>query len=184
MNLKKKLREAILEKTKRKYDYGCVMVNLNLDTKQWNKIQEMVDEDDIYFGENGDGGFGRELDPHVTVLYGIHDDVPDEDIEKLIKKIDKPDAKLTKVSAFKNKLFEVLKFDVESKDLHGLNKMFKKLPYTTEYPEYHPHATICYLKIGTVDKYVKMMDDLEPLETTTDKVIYSKPDGSKKNYDL
>jgi 2'-5' RNA ligase len=184
MNLKKKIREALLEKQKRVYDYGCVMINLSLDEKEWNHIQEMIDEDDIYFGTEEDTGYGRELDPHVTALYGIHADVPDEDVEEVINGFIKPEVKLQKISAFKNEKFDVLKFDVESPDMHGMNEMLKELPYTTEYPNYHPHATICYLKNGAADKYIKKLSDIEPIIVTPDTVVYSKPDGSKKKYKL
>jgi len=184
MNLKNKIREALLEKQKREYEYGCVMVDLSVDKKEWDNIQKMVDEDDIYFGTEEDQGYGRELEPHVTALYGIHDDVLDEDVEKIIAKFTKPEIKLKKISAFKNEKFDVLKFDVESLDMHEMNDMLKKLPYTTNYPDYHPHATICYLKNGTADKYVKKLSDIEPIIATPDIVVYSKPDGSKKKYNL
>lgn len=187
MNLRKILREAILKKRKRVYEFGCVMVNLNVNSNDWNRIHDMIDEDDIYLGDEdteSDGGYGRELDPHVTVLFGIHDDVPDADVENLIEKCEKPEIELQKISAFKNENFDVLKFDVKSSDMHKLNKMFKSLPYTTNYPDYHPHATICYLKSGTADKYIKKLSKIEPIDITCDTIIYSKPDGSKKKYNL
>jgi len=68
MNLKKTLRKALLKKQKRVYDYGCVMVGLDIDNQEWNQIQDAIDEDDIYFGDGENGGYGRELDPHVTIL--------------------------------------------------------------------------------------------------------------------
>lgn len=184
MNLKDKVREALLKQTERKYDYGCVMVGLNLKKEEWDVIQKTIDEKDIYFGTEDDKGYGREMDPHVTILYGIHEDVPDEDVEKLIKKIGTPDIQLQKVSSFKNENFEVLKFDIESKDLDKLNKMFKKLPHTSTYPDYHPHATICYLKKGNAEKYVQKLKDIEPLNVTPSEILYSKPDGSKKKYEI
>lgn len=184
MNLKKIIREVLLKKQKRSYDYGCVMVYLNLDKKEWDDIQKMVDEDDIYFGTEEDTGYGRELDPHVTALYGIHDDVPDEDVEDVIDTFEKPEVELKSISAFKNDKFDVLKFDVKSKDMHKMNDKLKSLPYTTNYPDYHPHATICYLKSGTADKYIKKLSDIEPIIVSPDKIVYSKPDGSKKNYKI
>lgn len=185
MNIKKALREALTKKPKRQYDYGCVMINLNLDTKEWNNIQEMIDDKDIYNGEEGEeGGFGRELDPHVTVLFGVHADVPDEDVETLIDKVTTPEIEMQKISSFTNKLFDVLKFDIESEDLNKLNEMFKTLPYTSDYPDYHPHATICYLKKGKAEKYVKKMADIDPLNVKPSELTYSKPNGKKKNYDI
>lgn len=185
MDLKKKLREALLKKPKREYDYGCVMVGLDLDTSEWNKIQDMIEDEDIYHGEKDEeGGFARELDPHVTILFGVHSDVPDKDVEDIIDGIKKPEMKLQKISTFENELFDVLKFDVESEDLHKLNEKFKKLPHTSSFPNYHPHATICYLKKGTSEKYKKLMSDVEPIHVTPEEILYSKPDGTKKKYKI
>lgn len=187
MNIKQKLREALKKKPKRVYEYGCVMVGLDLDSNEWNKVQDMIDEDDLYLGDKEagtDGGFGRELDPHVTVLFGVHADVPDEDVENLIDKCNKPELELQKISVFENELFDVLKFDVKSPDLHKLNKLFTTLPHTNSYPDYHPHATICYLKKGMADKYKKMMKDIDPIIVTPQEILYSKPDGTKKSYKI
>ena len=187
MNIKKMVRESLLKKPKRVYEYGCVMVGLDLDGKEWKNIQGMIDEDDIYHGdkESGtDGGFGRELDPHVTVLFGVHANVPDEDVEKIIDKCKKPEVELQKISTFDNELFDVLKFDVNSPDLHELNELFKKLPYTTEYPNYHPHATICYLKKGMGKKYKEKMKNIDPIVVKPNEILYSKPDGTKKRYKI
>lgn len=186
MNLKNQLRKALLEaKTEKnnKYDYGCVMVDLNVDKNTWKDFQDKVDDDDIYH-EEGNAGYGREMEPHVTILYGIHADVPDKEVEDMIDAITKPTIELQKVSSFDNEKFDVLKFDIESEDLNRLNKLFKELPHTSTYPDYHPHATICYLKPGLAKKYIKKFKGIDSLETKTSKVIYSKPDGTKKNYPL
>ncbi len=182
----KKLIKEVLKKRETVYEYGCVMINLDVNTKEWDKIQKMVKEEDVYFSDTDPTGFGRELDPHVTILFGIHADVPDEDVEKLIKKIDNPEIKLQKVASFSsdNKPFDVLKFDIQSDDLNKLNKLFKTLPYTSDFPDYHPHATICYMKKGKVAEYVKKMSDLEPIEVTPSEITYSKSDGTKKNYKI
>jgi len=185
MNLKNKVREALLKKPKRQYDYGCVMVYLDLDTNKWDAIQNMIDVEDIYTGEkDNEGGFGREWDPHATILFGIHKDVPDEDVEKLVNGINKPEIELQKISTFENELFDVLKYDIESDDLHKLNEKFKTLSHTTDFPNYHPHATICYLKKGMADKYKKKMKDIEAIMVKPDKIVYSKPDGSRKDYSI
>ena len=184
MDIKNKLREALLKKQKRKYDYGCVMVGLDTDSKDWNKIQTQIDEDDIYFGDGTNGGFGRELDPHVTILFGLHADVSDKEIEERVTDIKKPEITLQKISAFENELFDVLKFDVESPDLHKLNKKFSELSHTTDYPNYHPHATICYLKKGESKKHIKELSTIEPILVSPNEILYSKPDGSKKSFQI
>ena len=182
MDIRKRLREELI-KPKRKYSYGCVMANVVVKEDVWKGFQDKVDDEDIYHGPEGDA-FGREWDPHTTILYGIHEDVSDEDVEALIDKVKDIKAEIERVSIFENKEFDVLKFDVKSKDLHRLNKMFKELPHTTEYPNYHPHMTIAYLKNGAGKKYLEVFKDFETFESDINKLIYSKPDGKKKNYSI
>ena len=184
METKKIVREALLKQTERKYPFGCVMIYLDTDPKDWANLQKLVDEDDVYFGTEDNVGFGREMEPHATILYGIEPFVPDEEVEALIKQITKPKIKLHTISAFKNLDFEVLKFDIASKALHVLNTLFRTLPHTLTYPEYHPHATIAYLKKGKSVTYVEKMGKFVGINAIPSKVVYSKPDGTKKEYKL
>jgi 2'-5' RNA ligase len=165
-----------------KFEFGCVMVYLDVNKEDWDNLESMIDKDDLYLGKDGDRGYGFETEPHVTVLYGLHDDIPLEDIEEVINKLKRPELKMQKVSSFNNPEFGVLKFDVESDDLHKENKKFTEFPHTTSYPDYHPHATIAYIKPDKIDEYVKKFKDIEPIEVVVDKVVYSMADGTKKNY--
>jgi hypothetical protein len=84
MNIKNELRAALLKEGKHKThknEYGCLMVYLDVDKKDWNKLQNMIDDEDLYLPED-DPSYGRETEPHATILFGFHEDVPDEDIEK------------------------------------------------------------------------------------------------------
>lgn len=180
MDLKKLIKEALAKKA-RKYEYGCVMVDLNVDKKQWADMQSKIDDDDLYQADDN-GGYGKEMTPHITILFGVHGDVEDKEVEDRIKEIHQPEVEIGKVSSFENKLFDVLKFDINSPELHELNKLFKELPHTSDYPDYHPHITICYLKKGKLDKYLKMFKDIELSDAKLGTVRYSKPDGSEKKY--
>jgi 2'-5' RNA ligase len=186
MDIRKQVNKLLLEKSKeQEFKYGCVMVYLETSEKKWTAIQNLIEEEDLYTGEDGDEGrsYGKEVEPHVTVLYGIHADVPDEDVEKLIDEISRPKINLGKVSTFENELFDVLKFDIESPDLVELNKKFKELPHTSEHPNYHPHATIAYLKKGTAKKYIDKFNTRKFLDIKPEKIVYSKSsdaDGNKK----
>lgn len=191
MDIRKQLKQLLLEKSKeQKFKYGCVMVYLEVSEKKWKSIQNVIADEDLYTGEGGDEGrgYGKEQDPHVTILYGIHADVPDEDVEELIDGIETPSIDLQKVSTFDNELFDVLKFDIESPDLIALNKKFKELPHTSDYPDYHAHATIAYLKKGTAKKYVDKLNTRPPLSIKPEKIVYSKPTDSagksKKTYKI
>lgn len=186
MNIRQMVRKALLKEGKHSVsnDYGCVMIFFKVDVKEWDSIQDEIEEDDLYLGGEGESGFGKETEPHVTILYGIHNDVPNEDVEKLIDKVKEPSISLDKVSSFTNEKFDVLKFDVESKGLHKYNKEFKTLPHTSTFPDYHPHVTIAYLKKGKAEKYVKLLNDREPVSVEAEKIVYSKANGDKKDYEL
>ena len=120
----------------------------------------MIIEDDLYTEEDDDS-YGRETEPHVTILYGLHEEIEDKDIEVDIKEIKTPKIDFKNISSFNNDKFDVLKFDVESKDLTKLNKIFAKYPNTNKFPDDHPHCTIAYLKSGKAAEYIKKAKDLK-----------------------
>ena len=186
MDIRKMVRKALLTEGKHAFanKYGCVMIYLNVEPKDWSVVEDLIDDEDLYLGDGEDSGYGKETDPHVTILFGLHEDVSDKDVEELIDKITKPNIELQKASSFKNEKFDVLKFDVESDDLIKYNKMFKTLPHTDTFPDYHAHCTIAYLKKGTADKYVKLLNDKEAITVKPDKIVYSKVNGDKKDYKL
>jgi 2'-5' RNA ligase len=187
MDIKTKLREALLKegahKDKKGNSYGCVMVFLDYDKSEWKKIQDIIDDDDLYEPKD-ETGFGREKEPHVTILYGLHDDIEDKDIADEVDKIKTPGIKLGKVSSFENDKFDVLKFDVVSSDLHELNKEFKEFPHTSTFPKYEPHSTIAYVKKGKAKEYIDKLNKAGKIEVKPDKIVYSKANGEKKNYKI
>lgn len=184
--IKEMVRKTLLAESKKTaYDYGCVMVYLKVDSKDWDSIQDVIEDEDLFVGTGDDKDMvARETEPHVTILYGIHGDVPDSDVEPIIDEIKRPEIKLKNVSAFKNEKYDVLKFDIESPYLHTLNDKFKKLPYTSNFPDYHPHCTIAYLKPNTSEKYIKLLNDKKGITVEPEKIVYSKPNGTKKDYKL
>lgn len=184
MDIKARLRQTLLEgahKNNKGKSYGCVMVFLGYNKSDWKQLQDLIDEEDLY-NPKDETGFGREIDPHITILYGLHDNIQDSDIKKEIDLLKEPKLKLGKVSSFSNDKFDVLKFDVESKDLHAANKKFCEFPFTSNFPKYHPHCTIAYVKKGMADKYIAKLNKVAEIDVTSDKIVYSKADGSKKSY--
>lgn len=180
--LRKLLREALLrEGAHNGNKYGCVMLYLSYDQTKWRNLVNSIDDEDLY-EPKGESGYGREKEPHITILYGLHTTNKDSEIEEVINNLKEPKLKLGKISSFKNDKFEVLKFEIESDDLHKQNKIFTEFPYTSDYPEYHPHCTIAYVKTGTADKYIKKLNKIESISVEADKIVYSKANGTKKNY--
>jgi 2'-5' RNA ligase len=184
MKLSKIFNKMINEDKGNDYSYGCVMLYLDIDGEWWNKLQAEIPDEDIFHGTEGDEGYGREDEPHVTILYGIHDDVSDEEVEARIEKMTAPEVTLKTIGMFDNedRGFDVIKFDVQGEDLHKMNAMFSELPNSNAYPDYHPHATIAYVKAGKGDDYTRVLPEEDELTLKPNKIVYSKPDGSKKEY--
>lgn len=174
------LTEFINEKKKEVYEYGCAM--LYFDFPQLSEIIKLIEPEDLYTEENS-RSYGIENEPHVTLLYGLHAGVKDVDVFETISKHNIEDMIVYNASSFNNEKFDVLKFDIRypvkgGAFLHNINQDLCKLPHTTDYPDYHPHSTIAYLKKGTASKYISILKDKE-YSIKPKNIVYSKPDGTK-----
>lgn len=167
-------------KQEQEYDYGCAM--LHFDFPEMQELHDYISEEDIYT-EEGDRSYGLEKDPHVTLLYGLHEEVSDDTVKKICLGQNYGSVMLENISCFENEKFDVLKFDVKADGLHDCNAKLAELPHTTEYPDYHPHATVGYLKSGTAQKYIDKFKD-RTYEVTPHSVEYSKPSGDKLSWKL
>ena len=136
----------LLNEGKQTYNYGCVM--LYFDFPEINKIHDAINPKDVYVDEE-DSSFGFEDEPHCTLLYGLHEGVTTKDIKKVVEKYSYPKVIAYNSSLFENEKYDVLKFDIKGDNLHETNNDLKQYPYSSDYPDYHPHMTIAYLKSGT-----------------------------------
>jgi 2'-5' RNA ligase len=159
----------MLKEDKHTYDYGCVMLYYNFPLM--NKIHDVIDPKDIYT-EEGDRTFGLEDEPHTTLLFGLHEEVTEEDVQTVLNNFIFSTCKLYNASTFNNPQYDVLKFDVQGDNLHQANKELRKYPYTNGFPDYHPHTTIGYLKPTTGKKYTEMLKGQE-FELTPTHAVYS-----------
>ena len=181
MDIKNRLRELLIEAEESKGNkFGCVMAYLKYDKSEWKKLQDMIEEDDLSTSD----GDNREDNPHVTILYGLHKEVKDSEIKEKVDNITKLNIKLDKISCFDGDDFDVLKFEIISDEIRGLNKDFGKLPHTNTFDTYQPHCTIAFLKKGLGKKYMDKLNGKIDIEVTPDKIVYSKIDGSEKDYKL
>ena len=158
------------------YDYSCVMLNIVGNAKrQMIEVAEEIDDFDLAKGEN----LGRELDPHITILYGIHTS-NFRQMEKVLKQYNKPtvDFVIKGMSLFKNPGHDVLKYDIESEDLILLNRLFRQLEHTNSFPEYHPHATIAYMRTGYSEGYINPTR-LDGITLSSNEIIMSTPSGQR-----
>jgi tRNA nucleotidyltransferase/poly(A) polymerase len=152
---------------------GCLM--LFFDIPKWNIITSKIKNDDLYNVE----GYGIEDEPHVTILYGINNNISEKDVLNLVEKLVKPDIEVNieSIDCFENDEFDVVKFNVNSELLHKLNFVLtKKFDYRNNYPDYKPHMTIAYVKSGTGNKYKFDFD--KPLTIKGLYFKYSKSENS------
>lgn len=158
------------------YDYASTQVTLSTsDAKKiidWGK--ENIPDADISDGDNE----GREDTPHITILYGIVAQAPQQVIDLLQGK---PSVKATlgKVSLFKNDDYDVVKISVESEDLAEFQEiLWDGVEHESDYPEYKPHVTIAYVKPDSGSLY-SGSTEFEGMELTFDTVEFSASDGAK-----
>jgi len=166
IKLKNILIEIILE-AGQKLGY----VKLQLDLSTLAKFQERIDKNDL-------DTKGLETDPHITLLYGLQPEVTEQQVKEKLKPINFSSVSLFNVSIFEGPA-DVLKFDVEeSGGVYEANKALCELPYTSDFPDYHPHVTIAFIKKGLGKKYVDMFKN-EKLNTPSKGVIYKNAGGQK-----
>ncbi len=179
------LAEQLHWKVESDYSYSSTQVNVVDDLAQriisWG--DENIADEDIYTGEEN---MGREDTPHITVLYGIVSNEPDEAITLLEdKEIGPVKATLGKVSLFENSDdYDVVKIEVDSEDLSRINKLFfDNLENESSFPEYKPHVTIAYVNKGS-GKLYSGSDEFEGTELFFDEIRFSSADEERTMIDL
>lgn len=136
-----------------RYDYGCVMGRVDEETS--HKIlefnQHMIGEDILYTEED----LGREYTPHVTIKWGLTESYSQHQMREFLKEVRPFMLELRGIGIFENERFDVVKFNVEGKELRALNEKFSKLPNQDSHPIYKPHITLAYVNKGMGKKFVR-----------------------------
>lgn len=160
------------------YEYGCVMLYFNF--FDLFKIQSLINIDDLYEIPNSTQ-FGFENNPHVTLLYGLHNTVKDSDVSDIILHQKFGMMELYNISTFEKDKFDVLKFDVRGDGLIDANRRFRTLPHTNTYKDYNPHLTIAYLQPNTGGYYTDLIKGfgLNTFYLKPTHCVYSKPNGQR-----
>jgi 2'-5' RNA ligase len=175
-----KLMDVVKEGAAPKYEYGCVMLYFNF--PEMEQMHRMINKDDVYTSDE-DGSFGLESEPHTTLLFGLHPEVTDQDITNVLSKHYFSMCSINNASLFENPEYDVLKFDVSGDGLHECNSALTQYPHTINFPDYHPHLTIGYLKSGTGKKHTELFSNMG-YNLTPQYAVYSKPDGSKSKFKI
>jgi len=162
------------KKNKEQKTYGCVMLDAN-DISDWKeKHTDGIDPKDVYT-KPYDDSYGLEDNPHVTVLYGIHEDEIDPEIimDLIQNDIEALTVTVDEISYFEGEEYDVVKYDVPVSDQlqQYRDKFENNFSNTQTYPDYHPHMTLAYVNPGEGKKYAKKLE--EPFELTFRKGVYS-----------
>lgn len=155
--------------------YGVLM--LGLDVPKWKNIISRIKDNDLF-------GYGRENNPHVTLLYGFKSDVTYETIEPLLSELKPIDIYVKGISIFNsNPEYDVVKFDVElTSELKATREVFEKLPHVKMFDEYRPHITIAYVKAGEGQKYVKEFKNR--IRLRSGKFVFQDKNKNRVEYDV
>lgn len=172
---------SIISELHNKYEYGSVM--LCFDFPQLKIIHNLIKPEDIYNDPTLDAG-GLEKESHVTLLYGLHNNVSDEQVKGVIEKIIFGPCKITNLSLFRTNEYDILKYDVNGNGIYESNTELKKFPHTTDFPDYHPHLTVAYLKPNTGKKYSKSLSSGQSYTLIPKYAVYSKTNGTKEKLDI
>ena len=171
---------GLIVEEKQTYDYGCAMLYFAF--PEMNNIHNDINHDDVYIQE-GDRTFGLEDEPHCTLLYGLHEGVTTKDVKKVLDKYTYTPLKAHNASLFENPDYDVLKFDIKGENLHETNTDLQQYPFTSNFPDYHPHMTIAYLKPGSGKRYAKMLKGQE-FDLIPQHAVYSKPNGDQDKINI
>lgn len=139
------------------YKYACAMIELPPKHADfllgWGRTN--IPDNVLYALPEGDGN-GRELEPHVTVKYGITlNEVPHE-LHQIVQQTPAFPVYMGAISLFQQEGYDVVKLTVESPWLRQLNaRITATLPCEGDkHPNYNPHTTLAYVKKGSCDQLV------------------------------
>ena len=158
-------KQFLTEQAEHEFSSTQVNLPLMLSSKITRWAKSLIDKDDLF-------GDGFEDEPHVTVLFGLHSNEPDQ-VKELLKDEPPVELVLQSTSIFETDEFDVVKLGVESEDLARLhNKIADHCEFTATHQKYSPHCTLAYVKKGCGKKYAGDKE-FEGTKVTIDKVLFS-----------
>lgn len=167
-------------KESNEHKYGCVMIEVPV--SNWDEIISSIDKEDIYESNEGDPK-GIQNNPHLTLLYGLHDDVTLEQVKSVFNNFDGDiNIEINGIDIFENDKFDVVKFNIKPDgSLQELHDKLSELPNSDQFPDYIPHITLCYTKKGTGKKYIK--DDYRYRVKNVNNITYSSASGETVKFE-
>lgn len=161
-----------IKKEEEEPKYGCIM--MDADIKNWSEYHTSgIDKDDVYL-KPYDDSYGLEENPHVTILFGVHEEEVDpQRMADMIEYYMKPvTVTIKEIDIFPGAEYDVVKYNLPlTGKLQGYRDIFLQIPNTQDFPKFEPHMTIAYVNPGAGKKYKTELR--EPFQVTFTKGVYS-----------
>ncbi len=150
-------------------DLECVMLSVApLDIH--GAYGEDLNEDDLFYGDTPELKYAQgavaENNAHITLLFGIHPSPRyRKNVDSVLGKWKPGTLHVSGVSTFpirdEEQEYYVVKGDVHvTRNLEEGRARIETLDYTDQFPEYHPHLTLAYVKrTADIDTWVKRLDE-------------------------
>lgn len=176
------LKEMLLEKrtSKSTEGKGCLMAMISKDVcKALQKFNhKLIKDEDLYIE---DDEFGREKDCHVTIRFGFTKDLNELDVRQLLKGQKEFTVEIYELDKFEpTDTYDVIMFKVKSPIMEKLNQLSSIYPNESDFPDYHPHITLAYVKKGTFTEKKEGLNIVIPIT----EVCYSPISGGKSYFPL
>lgn len=166
------------------YQYGCIMLAISDALSSWlgEWVKQHIPEAELYV--NPDSGIdGYESDHHISMLYGIHGDDPQQLHPHFLNMLDTmPEIQLGDVTCFDaNPDFDVINVSVASNlnDIHDY--LADNIEHTKVFDTFTPHITLAYAKKGAC-KHLLGCKDFRGMTDKPNETVFSNRYGEQYRY--
>ena len=144
--LSNKIKEETYDNHSTQFDLSDVMSEKDF---SFIRLQMNISNELLYIK---DSSFGKESDPHITILYGLTKECDYFKLRAFCKDFGTIQIKIGDISKFESDEYDVIKLSVESKELHDLHNYIKtNFDNVFSFPDYTPHITLAYVQKGSCD---------------------------------
>lgn len=117
-------------------------------------------------------------DPHVSLLTDLEIAFPESSLRAILEKVPAFKINFGAISFFKNDDVDVIKIEIESKELNALHYQLKSLiPNHYKFDEYNAHCTLAFVQPNTCDFILQQANYFQGMNFTVDWINYNSAMG-------